>query len=81
MSGIRRGRTAGWSSSRRQVHAGDASVLGEREVSVVGSECVDMHRTVRGLSSDVLIQRVPSNALDEMIVLCDLTNHIAWYVC
>lgn len=42
-------------------------------MAVFGLEGVYVYRAIRRLGGDVLVQRIPSNALDIVIVLCNLS--------
>jgi len=49
-------------------------VCAQRVLAVLGLERVDVHRAVRRLRRDVLVQGVPRHTLDIMTVLGDLAD-------
>ena len=42
--------------------------------TVLVSDVVDVHGSVTALSRDVLIERIPSHALNEMIMFCNFMH-------
>ena len=53
-------------------------MLSQRKLAILGSEVVNVDRSVRRLGGDIFVQRIPGHALNIMIVFCNLTNHLAW---
>jgi hypothetical protein len=49
-------------------------VVVERVMAVLGPQRVDVHGAVRRLGRDVLVQRVPGDALDVVAVLSNLAD-------
>lgn len=47
------------------------------ENTLLVGDAVDVHRSVATLSSDVFVERIPGDALDVVIVLCDLMHAFA----
>lgn len=81
MAHIGRRRAVGRDAPRWQIRLDMAGQLGglvvvrvQRVLSVLGSQRVDVHRSVRRLRRDVLVERVPGHALHKMTVLGDLAN-------
>lgn len=56
----------------RNIHFGDFVVLSQGELAVFVFECVDVDGSVGGLCCNILVEWVPSNSLDVVIVLSDL---------
>ena len=50
----------------------------ERVLAVFGLERVYMHRSVRRLRRNELVQRVPGHTLDVVTMLCNLANESCW---
>lgn len=48
------------------------------ECTVLGGYTVDVHGTVAALSCDVFVERIPGNALDEVIVFCDFADTFSY---
>nr|POE77785.1 hypothetical protein CFP56_09428 [Quercus suber] len=74
---VGRGGAVGRDASAGEVHAGDLVVLGEGELAILGLERVDVHGAVGGLGGDVLVQGIPGDALDVVVVLGDLADDAA----
>lgn len=49
-------------------------VVGEGILAILCPEGVDMHRTIGRLCCDVLVQRIPSDALDVVAMFGDLAH-------
>lgn len=48
-------------------------------MSVFVSDLIDVHRTIRALGCNKLVQRVPGHALDEVTVFGELVHTFAWF--
>ena len=61
----------------RQIHLGDFAMLCKRDLAIFVLQCVNMHRSVRGLGRDVFVERVPCHALYVVVVLGNLPYNAA----
>ena len=59
------------------VHLRNLVVICQRELTFFGLEGVDVYRPIRGLGCDVFVERIPSDSLYVVIVLCDLADDIS----
>lgn len=56
-------------------HSGDlVGVVAQSVVAILRLEGVYMYGAVRGLRSNVFVERIPSNALDVVVVLSNLAH-------
>lgn len=53
-------------------------MLIERELAVFGSEIVDVNGAIGRLGRDELVQGIPRYTLDVVVVLRNLSNHLAY---
>lgn len=49
-------------------------IVAQCVVAILGLEGVYMYGAVRGLRSNIFVERIPSNALDVVVVLSNLTH-------
>lgn len=47
------------------------------EGSMLRRDAIDVHRSIAALSSDIFIQRIPSNALDVVVVFGNFVDQLA----
>lgn len=70
-----RSRAARGDSASGQIHLGH--FVQEGELAILRLEGIDVDRSVGGLRSHILIQRIPRHALDIVVVFCDLPDRLA----
>jgi hypothetical protein len=60
------------------IHFSDLAVRVQRKLAILVLEAVDVHRSVRGLGSDKLVERIPRHTLHVVAVFSNLSYHDAW---
>lgn len=51
-------------------------MLVEGELAILGLQVVNVNGTIRGLGGYKLVERIPSNPLNVVVVLCNLADHL-----